>query len=113
MFKEFGQFAGLIGKLPKIKEEMAKLQQRMEEITADASAGGDMVRVKVNGKFTVLSCSISDEAFKAADRELLEDLIVAATNQAQEKVRKLVLEETQKAAADLGLPPGLNVPGLT
>ena len=111
MFKEFGQFAGLLGKLPKIKEEMGRLQQRMGEITADGTAGGDMVRVKVNGKFTVLACSVSDEA--AADRELLEDLFVAATNQALEKVRKLVLDETQKSASELGLPPGLNLPGLT
>src|SRR5438105_3001627 len=98
MFKEFGQLAGLFGKLPKIKEEMEKLQQRLGQVIAEGSAGGDMVKVKVNGKFAVLKCTISEEAMKLADRELLEDLIVAASNQAMEKVRQLVVEESQKAA---------------
>src|SRR5688500_1176651 len=105
MFGDLGKLAGLFGKLPKIKEEMEKLQGRLAQLTADGSAGGGMVTVKVNGKFAAVACRISDEAIKLDDREMLEDLIVAATNQAMEKVRQLVAEETAKMTTDLGLPP--------
>src|SRR5262249_36972443 len=113
MFREIGQFAGLMGKLPRIKEEMAKLQRRLTELTAEGQAGGGMVSVKVNGHFAVVACKLSDDAMHLNDRELLEDLILAATNQAIDRARQLVASETSRMAADLGLPPGLNLPGLT
>jgi hypothetical protein len=110
MFRELGQLAGLMGKLPKIREEMEKLQNRLAELTADGNAGGGMVTVKVNGKFNVVSCTVTDEALQ--DRELLEDLMVAAINQAIEKARQLAGAETSKMASELGLPAGMNLPGL-
>ena len=58
-----------------------------------------------------LSGVLSDEGAKMNDKELIEDLIVAATNQALQKVRQQVAEETTKAATGLGLPPGFNLPG--
>jgi DNA-binding YbaB/EbfC family protein len=111
MFREFGQLAGLMGKLPKIREEMEKLQGRLGELTAEGQAGGGMVTIRVNGKFNMVNCTIAAEA--VTDRELLEDLVVAATNQAMEKARQLVAAETSKMAGELGLPPGMNLPGLT
>jgi nucleoid-associated protein EbfC len=110
MFRELGQLAGLMGKLPKVREEMEKLQGRLAELTAEGVAGGGMVMVKVNGKFSIIGCTITDEALQ--DRELLEDLIVAAANQAIDKARQLVAVETSKMAADIGLPPGMNLPGI-
>lgn len=112
MFKEFGQLAGLMKQLPKIKEEMEKLQQRLAQVTAEGDAGGGMVKAKVNGKQEVLSCTISEEAAKLGDREMLEDLIVAAVNQALTKVRQLTADEAGKMASGFGLPAGLNLPGL-
>jgi DNA-binding YbaB/EbfC family protein len=112
MFKEIGQFAGLLKQLPKIREEMDKLQQRLGEITAEGDAGAGMVRVKVNGKMEMLSCTISDELMQLNDREMLEDLIRAATNQAMERVRKSVQEETGKMASGFGLPAGMGLPGM-
>ena len=112
MFKDIGQIAGLMKNLPKIKEEMERLQQRLGQVTADGDAGGGMVKVRANGRMEVLSCVLSDEALKAGDRELVEDLIVAAVNQALQKARQLVAEETGKMATGLGLPPGMNLPGL-
>ena len=55
-----------MGKLPKIKEEFAKFQQKAGDIIGEGKAGGDMVTVRVNGKFTVLGCRLSDEAAKIA-----------------------------------------------
>jgi nucleoid-associated protein EbfC len=112
MFGDLGKLAGLLTKTNKIREEMEKLQDRLGKVTAEGTAGAGMVTVKVNGKFAVLGCRLSDEAVALQDREMLEDLIVAAANQAMEKARQLVAEETQRMAADLGLPAGMNLPGL-
>ncbi len=113
MLKGLGQLAGLLSQLPKMKAEMEKMQQRLGQLTAEGAAGGDMVKVRVSGKLEVLSCSISDEALRQGDREMLEDLIRAATNQALEKARLLAAEEAGKMAEGMGLPPGLGLPGLS
>ncbi len=113
MFKEIGQFASLMRNLPKIQEEVQQLQERIGRIVAEGDAGAGMVKVRVNGRMEVLACTLTDEALKAGDREMLEDLIKAATNQAISKARQLVAEETGKMATGLGLPPGMGLPGLT
>ena|SRR5688500_3232557 len=112
MFKEIGQIASLFKNLPKIREEMGKLQEKLAQITAEGDAGGGMVKVKVNGHSEVQRVSLSDEAAKLTDKELVEDLIAAAVNQALKKVRQQVAEETSKMATGLGLPAGMNLPGL-
>ncbi len=112
MFDKLGQFANLMRNLPKIQEEVGKFQQRLGSLVAEGHAGAGMVTVAANGRMEVLRCSISDEAMKLNDREMLEDLIRAATNQALEKARQLVQEETGKMAAGLELPAGLKLPGM-
>ena len=89
---------------------MAKFQQRLGQITAEGSAGGNLVTVRVNGRYEVLSCRLSDEALKLNDREMLEEMIRSATNQALERVRQQIAEETSKVASGLGLPPGMAMP---
>jgi len=113
MFKEIGQFASLMRNLPKIQEEVQQLQERIGRIVAEGDAGAGMVKVRVNGRMEVLACTLTDEALKSADREMLEDLIKAATNQAITKARQQAAEETGKMATGLGLPPGMGLPGLT
>jgi DNA-binding YbaB/EbfC family protein len=112
MFGELSQLVNLLRQAPKLKEEMERVQQRVAQMTADGDAGGGMVKVRVNGKLEVLSCALTDEAIKLGDREMLEDLIRAATNQALAKARQMVAEETLKLAGGLGLPPGMSLPGL-
>ena len=70
-----------------------------------------MVKVRVNGKQELIACSISEEA-RAGDREMLEEMVRGAVNQALAKVRVLVAEETQKMATGLGMPPGMGLPGM-
>jgi DNA-binding YbaB/EbfC family protein len=111
-FKELGQLAGLMRQLPKIKEEVERYQERVAQLSAEGDAGGGLVQVRVNGKMEVLACRLSEEALRLNDREMLEDLIRAAVNQALDRVRKLVAEETGKMATGLGLPPGMGLPGL-
>src|ERR1700730_16221803 len=113
MFKGLGQLASLIQQLPKLKAEMEKLQQRLTQIIAEGDAGGGMVKVRVNGKQEVLACAISEETMRLGDREMLEDLIRSATNQAMQKAREQAAEETSKMASSFGLPAGMTLPGMT
>ena len=112
MFDNLRQFAGLMTQMPKIKAEMERLEQRRGEIVAEGDAGAGMVKVKANGRLEVQSCTLSDEAVRSGDKELLEDLVKAAVNQALEKARQLMLEETNKTMSALGLPAGMSLPGL-
>jgi DNA-binding YbaB/EbfC family protein len=113
MFKEMGQIANLLQRLPEIKADLEKLQQRMGQLVAEGDAGAGMAKVKINGRYEVLAVQLTDEALKGNDREMLEDLVKAATNQAIAKVRQLVADETTKMATGLGLPAGMNLPGMT
>lgn len=113
MFKELGAVMNLLGNKGKLQEEVAKFQQTVAQISSEGTAGGGMVTVKVTGKMELASCRITEEAAKL-DREMLEDLVVAATNQALAKVREQVSAETAKMAGNLGLPAGMlgSIPGL-
>jgi DNA-binding YbaB/EbfC family protein len=111
MFKEIGQLASLMRNLPKLQQEAEQLKQKLGRIIAEGTAGGGMVSAKVNGHMELLACSISDDVLKMNDREMLEDLIKAAVNQAIQKSRQAVTEETSKMASGLGLPGGLTTPG--
>jgi DNA-binding YbaB/EbfC family protein len=104
MFKELGQMMNMLKNLPKMKEETEKLQQRLSQITAEGNAGAGMVTAKVNGSLQLIACAISEDALKLGDREVLEDLVMAAVNQALQKARELVAEETGKMAMGMGLP---------
>jgi DNA-binding YbaB/EbfC family protein len=110
--KGMGSLMGLLGNLPKIQEEMAQMQERQAQATAEGDAGAGMVKVKVNGKFDLVSCSISDEAMKLDDREMLQDLIKSAVNQAIAKAREAGQAEMGKTLSNLGLPPGFKLPGM-
>jgi len=104
MLGQLGQLASLMKNLPKIREEMDRLQGAIAKITADGDAGAGMVKAKVNGHMEVVRCEISEELMKLNDREMLEDLVRAAVNQAIKKAKQIVTEETSKMASGLGLP---------
>ncbi|AMV26446.1 Nucleoid-associated protein YbaB [Gemmata sp. SH-PL17] len=97
----------LLGNQGKIQEEIQKFQAQVGQITAEASSGAGYVTAKVNGRLEVLSVRISEDAMKLNDREMLEDLVTAAINQALTKVRAQLAEESAKMAANIGLPPGM------
>ena len=112
MLKGMGQLGGLLKNLPRMQEEMARMSERLQHIVAEGDAGAGMVKVKANGKFEVTACTISEEALKLIDEEMLEDLVKAAVNSAMTKAREQMQEETGKVAMSMGLPPGLKLPGL-
>ena len=112
MFEKLGQLGNVLRNLPKIREEMQQMQQRLGQITAEGDAGAGMVKATVNGKMELVRLTLGDDAMKSGDRELLEDLIKGAVNQAMGKVRQAIADESGKMASNLGLPPGLNLPGM-
>jgi len=112
MFDKMSQLVGLAKLVPRIQEESQRLQQRVGQLVAEGDAGAGLVRVRVNGRLEIQACQVSDEALELNDREMLEDLIKAATNQAIQKVRQLVAEETSKMMSNLGVPPGMLPPGM-
>ena len=114
MFKELGAMASLLGNKGKLVEEMGKFQESVGRITATGEAGGGLVSVTVTGKFELAACKLSPDALKLNDPEMLEDLIVAAGNQAMAKVREQLAAETNKVAAAVGIPPGMlgGMPGI-
>ena len=97
----------MMRRLQQMQSSLAKAQKEIEEATVEASAGGGAVNVVVNGQPKLQSLKIAPEAVDPADVEMLEDLIVAAVNEALEKVRVL---QAQRFG---GLASGLNIPGLT
>jgi DNA-binding YbaB/EbfC family protein len=118
MFEKLGQLMNLASMGPRIKEETEKLQQRLGQIVAEGDAGAGMVKVKVNGRMEVQGCLLSEEAMQSGDREMLEDMIRAATNQAISRIRQQIAEETSRMMSSLGLPagmlpPGMGLPGLS
>ena len=107
MFKELSAMMSLMGNKSKIQDEMQKFQAQIPLISAEGTAGGGMVVVKANGRMEIQSCKISEDALRLNDREVLEDLVIAATNQALGKVRDILAAETAKMAGNMGLPPGM------
>lgn len=90
----------------KFQKKMKEVQEKLEKMEVEAGAGGGMVTVKANGKQDILSIKIEPEVFNGDDIEMLEDLILAAVNEAKRKADKLAKEEMKKVTG------GLNIPGL-
>ncbi len=91
----------------KIQAQIAKMQEELSSRTVEASAGGGMITVVANGKQEVISIRIEPEVIDASDKEMLQDLVVAAVNEALRKSQEMVSEEMKKITG------GLNIPGLT
>lgn len=94
-----------------LQEKMAKMQEELALKTVEASAGGGMVTVVVNGKQEVLSIKIDRQVVDPEDIDMLQDLIVAAVNDGLRRAQEMAAAEMGKLAGGLNIP-GLNLPGL-
>lgn len=90
----------------KVQQKMKEVQENLVDEKVEAAAGGGMVNVVVNGKQEILSIKIEPEIIKEGDKEMLEDLIMAAVNEGIKKSQAMVQE---KLSAVTG---GLNIPGM-
>jgi len=88
----------------KLQEQMTELQRQAGERSVEASAGGGMVKAVVNGRLELVSIEIDPEALKSSDKEMLQDLVIAAVNQGIRNAQALVAQEMKKLTGGLGLP---------
>jgi DNA-binding YbaB/EbfC family protein len=95
----------MLQQVKQMQDRMSKVQADLETETVEATAGGGAVRVVATGTQKVVSVTIDPEA--ASDTEMLQDLVVAAVNEAMEKSKQLAASKMQAVASGLGLPPGL------
>ena len=85
-----------------------EFQRKTESIEATGSAGGGMVRVTINGAMTVRSIIIAPEVVTPDDVTMLQDLVMAAFNDAQAKIRETLQRELTEGMGGMGMPPGLS-----
>ncbi len=99
-------FGNIMKQAKKMQERMAQLQDELASKTVDATAGGGMVSVTVNGKFELLSIKIEKEVVNPEDVDMLQDLVVAAVNEGIRKAQEMAASEMGKITG------GLQIPGL-
>ncbi|MBP0438475.1 YbaB/EbfC family nucleoid-associated protein [Tianweitania sediminis] len=103
----------LMGLMSKAKEMQSKfqiMQEEMANIEATGQSGGGLVSVTLSGKSEMKALKIDPSLFKEDEVEILEDLILAAHNDARAKVEAMTQEKTRELTAGLPLPPGMKLP---
>jgi len=90
-----------------LQQRMAKIQEELETATVEATAGGGVVSVVVNGKMGLESLTIDPEVVVAEDVDMLQDLVLAAVNEGLEKAQQMVSDRMSSVTG------GMNIPGLT
>ncbi len=90
-----------------MQKKMAALQEELAGVEVSGSAGGGLVQIVMTCKGQMRSLTIDPSLIVASEKEMLEDMVKAACNDARANADKKMAEETQKAMADMGLPPGM------
>jgi DNA-binding YbaB/EbfC family protein len=104
-----GGLGNMMKQVQQMQAKMEQIQADLEKTEVEATAGGGMVKVVANGKHDILSITIDPEVVDKNDVEMLQDLIVAAVNQAHQKVQELQAEQMSSITGGLKIP-GLNLP---
>jgi DNA-binding protein, YbaB/EbfC family len=107
MAKGIGGMGNLLKQAQEMQSRMAKIQEELAQKTVDGSAGGGMVRVTVNGQLALTAIKIDPTVINSEEKEMLEDLIIAAINDGMRKARDMASSEMSKITG------GLRIPGLS
>ena len=102
-------FTDLIGQAKKMQEKMKETQELLKKIEEEGISGGDGVKIVMNGEGELKKITINQNLYKEP-KEIIEDLIVAAHNDAKSKLKKKTSEEISKITGGIGLPPGFKLP---
>jgi DNA-binding YbaB/EbfC family protein len=102
----FGNMSKMMKQAQKIQQDIAKLQTELQDRVVEASAGGGVIEVQVNGKQELVAIKLKPEIVDPEDIDMLQDLILAAVNEGIRKSHDMVSEEMSKITG------GLNIPGL-
>ncbi len=100
----FANMGNILKQAQAMQEKMGKLQEEAAAKTVEATAGGGMVTVQANGAMQILKVSIDPEVLKSGDNEMIQDLLVAATNEALRKAKDLMAEEMKSLTGGMGIP---------
>jgi DNA-binding YbaB/EbfC family protein len=106
----FGEMQRMMRQVQKMQADMQRIQEEAGQRSVEATAGGGAVRAVCNGHGELLAVTIDPEAVDPADVEMLQDLVVAAVNEAARKAREMISQDMAKVTGGVRLPPGL--PGL-
>ena len=104
-----GQLGNMMKQIQQMQAKMEEMQAQLENETVEGTAGGGMVKVVANGKQDILEIKIDPEVVDPEDVEMLQDLIVAAVNQARQKAADLQSERMSSLTGGLNIP-GMNLP---
>ena len=95
-----------------IQKQMNDVQAKLDTVEVEGQSGGGMVRIRCTARGRILSVSIDDSLLKPEEKQMVEDLVTAAFNDARTKADAAANREMQQAQQGLGLPPGFNLPGM-
>ncbi len=104
------QMNQLLQQAQQMQQRMQDVQQQLEELEVEGSSGGGMVKVVYSGKGDVRRLNIDPSLIAPDDKEMLEDLIVAACNDARKKVEDAAAQKMAGVTGGLSLPPGMKLP---
>ncbi|PIT69609.1 YbaB/EbfC family nucleoid-associated protein [Bartonella tribocorum] len=104
------EMMSMMKKAKEMQEKMQKIQEEMANLQATGTAGGDLVSITLNGKNIITAIQIDPSLLKPEESEILEDLIMAAYNEARAKIDNALEEKTKSMTAGLPLPSGFKLP---
>jgi DNA-binding YbaB/EbfC family protein len=100
-------FLGMMKQAAQLQSKMQAMQDELGQVEVEGTSGGGLVNVRITGKMEVKAVRVDPSLMKPDEREVLEDLLVTAFNDARRKAEAAVQEKMQSLAGGLGLPPGL------
>ena len=100
----FANMGNLLKQAQEMQSKMGKIQEEAATKTVEASAGGGMVTVQANGAMQITKIVIDPEVLNSGDSDMLQDLLVAATNEALRKAKELMAEEMKSLTGGMGIP---------
>jgi len=103
-------FGDMMKQAQEMQKKMKELQEGLANLEVEGSSGGGLVKITVTGKGEVKKIKIDPSLMKPEESEILEDLIVAAFNEAKKKSEEASAEEMKKLTGGLNLPPGFKMP---
>jgi hypothetical protein len=106
-FGNLGNIGGLMKQVKKMQEDMARVQQELDEARIEATSGGGMVRAVVSGKGELVEVKIDPQAVDPEDVEMLEDLVTSAIREAQDNAAKFQADCMKDVTGGMDLPPGM------
>ena len=103
-------FNNMIKQAQDLQKKMAVAQEMVARLVAGGISGGGIVKITINGKNNVTSVNIDETAIDKNEKEILEDLIVAAFNDARDKIQRKIADEMSSLTGGIKLPPGMKLP---